>query len=328
MTVRGATAAMRRLRAKALSAAFSAALAAGLGGCVAPGPTPRLPVQPAPPASQPQPAVTAETPESAAARAYYAQVQQALLSNGLMRTDGGGPDTPYTDRMLAETFVQIALYDEYVPGTGGRTTSGQPATLRRWEAPVRVGLNFGASVSADKRATDTARVSSYLARLAQVTGHPIRLDSANPNFHLYIVSEGERRALGPALQAALPGLGAADVAGITQMPRSTYCAVLAQSRGQSGVYSRAFAVVRAEHPDLLRLSCLHEEIAQGLGLPNDSPRARPSIFNDDEEFALLTGMDEDMLRILYNPALRPGMSEDEARPIIRDLATQLVGGES
>jgi hypothetical protein len=39
-------------------------------------------------------------------------------------------------------------------------------------------------------------------------------------------------------------------------------------------------------------------------------------------------MDEDMLRILYNPALRPGMSEDEARPIIRDLATQLVGGES
>jgi hypothetical protein len=44
-------------------------------------------------------------------------------------------------------------------------------------------------------------------------------------------------------------------------------------------------VIRAEHPDLLRLSCLHEEIAQGLGLPNDSPRARPSIFNDDEEFA-------------------------------------------
>jgi hypothetical protein len=118
------------------------------------------------------------------------------------------------------------------------------------------------------------------------------------------------------------------VAGITQMPRSTYCAVLAQSRGQSGVYSRAFAVVRAEHPDLLRLSCLHEEIAQGLGLPNDSPRARPSIFNDDEEFALLTGMDEDMLRLLYNPALRPGMTEEEARPILRELTAQLVGGDS
>lgn len=302
--------------------------AALLAGCAAPG-GPSGPVSAPTPASNPtQAAQTAETPESAAARAYYAQVQQALLSQGLMRTDGGGSDTPYTDRMLADTFIQIALYDEYVSGTGGRTLSGQSAMLRRWEGPVRVGLNFGASVSADKRATDTARVSSYLARLAQVTGHPIRLDSANPNFHLYIVSEGERRALGPALQAALPGLGAADMAGITQMPRSTYCAVLAQSRGQSGVYSRAFAVVRAEHPDLLRLSCLHEEIAQGLGLPNDSPRARPSIFNDDEEFALLTGMDEDMLRLLYNPALKPGMTEEEARPILRDLAAQLLGGES
>jgi opacity protein-like surface antigen len=266
---------------------------------------------------------------SAAAHAYYAQVQQALLSQGLLRTDGGGADTPYTDRMLAETFVQIAMRDEYQPGTGGLVASaGAATTLRRWTGPVRVGLRFGVSVPADVQATDRARVGSYLARLAQVTGHPIRLDDANPNYFLYIVNEDERRALGPAMQAAMPGLGAADVAGMTQMPQSTYCAVLAQSRGQSGVYTRAFAVVRAEHPDLLRLSCIHEEVAQGLGLPNDSPRARPSIFNDDEEFALLTRMDEDMLRILYNPALRPGMTEDEVRPIILDLAARLAGGAS
>ena len=255
-------------------------------------------------------------------------VQQALLSTGLMRTDGGGPDTPYTDRMLADTFVQIALYDEYVSGTGGRTLSGQASMLRRWEGPVRVGLTFGPSVSADKRATDTARVSSYLARLAQVTGHPIRLDATNPNFHLYIVSETERRALGPVLQAALPGLGARDAAGITHMPRSTYCAVLAQSRGQSGVYSRAFAVVRAEHPDLLRLSCVHEELAQGLGLANDSPAARPSIFNDDDEFALLTTQDELFLRILYDDRLAPGMTLSQARPIIYDIAATALGGPS
>ena len=224
---------------------------------------------------------------------------------------------------------QIALRDEYVPGTGGRVSSGgTPTTLRRWEGPVRVGLRFGNSVPADVRATDTARIASFLARLAQVTGHSIRLDDGNPNYIVYLVSEDERRALGPDLLAAMPGLGASDVAGMTQMPQSTYCAVLAQSRGQSGVYIRAFAVVRAEHPDLLRLSCLHEEIAQGLGLPNDSPRARPSIFNDDEEFALLTGMDEDMLRLLYSPALRPGMTEEEARPILRDLAAELLGGES
>lgn len=308
--------------------AFAAVMAGLLTACVAAPVAPPRPM-PAPAAPVAPEATRPVSMESAAAHAYYAQVQQALLSQGLLRTDGGGADTPYTDRMLAETFIQIALRDEYQPGTGGTVASnGGATTLRRWQGPVRVGLRFGASVPAAMQATDRARVGSYLARLAQVTGHPIRLDDSNPNYFLYIVNEDERRFLGPELLAAMPGLGAADVAGITQMPQSTYCAVLAQSRGQGGVYTRAFAVVRAEHPDLLRLSCIHEEIAQGLGLPNDSPRARPSIFNDDEEFALLTRMDEDMLRILYNPALRPGMTEDEARPIILDLAARLTGGAS
>ena len=38
-----------------------------------------------------------------------------------------------------------------------------------------------------------------------------------------------------------------------------------------------------------------------MGLANDSPEARPSIFNDDEEYALLTGHDE----MLLTHALRP-----------------------
>jgi hypothetical protein len=71
---------------------------------------------------------------------------------------------------------------------------------------------------------------------------------------------------------------------------------------------------------------VHEEIAQGLGLPNDSPAARPSIFNDDEEFALLTRHDELLLRILYDERLSPGMEPDEARPIVRRIAEELVGG--
>lgn len=272
-----------------------------------------------------------QTPPSAASEAvrqHFARVQADLLSNGLLRTDGGGRDAPFTDRMLAETFIRVALFDEYTRGTAGPIQRQTASRLRRWETPVRVGLRFGPSVSPSSRATDTARVQSYLARLSRLTGHPIALNDTSPNFFLYIVNEDERRSLGPTAAAALPGLSQSEVAGITNMPLSTYCLVYAMSEGSSGRYSRAFAVIRSEHPDLLRLSCLHEEIAQGLGLANDSPRARPSIFNDDEEFALLTGQDELMLRILYNPALRPGMTEAEARPIVYSLARALLGGES
>ena len=84
--------------------------------------------------------------------------------------------------------------------------------------------------------------------------------------------------------------------------------------------------MRSEHPDLTRRACFHEELAQGLGLANDDQNARPSIFNDDEEFALLTSHDELLLKILYDPRLTPGMSADEARPIVRVIAQELKGG--
>lgn len=287
-----------------------------------------LPVAAPAPSAPPAPAVAAvPTPESAAAAGYYAQVQRTLLAQGLLRTDAGS-DVPFTDRMLAENFMRIALYDEYRRSAGGFVRAETESRLRRWTGPVRIGLRFGDSVTADRQATDRARVASFAARLAKVTGHPIFLDDANPNFLIHIVSEDERMALGPKIRAALPGLSPADVAGITNLPRTTYCLVYALSEGNAGAYSRAFAVIRAEHPDLLRLSCVHEELTQGLGLPNDSPRARPSIFNDDEEFALLTDHDELLLRMLYSRELRPGMTAEEARPIVESLARRLIGGAS
>jgi Protein of unknown function (DUF2927) len=300
------------------------ALAFGLGfvltGCIA---SPPVAPPPLPPVVVPAP----PTAKSAAAMAYFTQIQQALLTQGMLRSDGGD-DIPVTDRMLAENFMRIALRDEYRRSGGGFVRQETESNLRRWEIPVRVGIRFGASVSPDRQATDRARIASFVARLSKVTGHPISVDERAPNFFIHVVSEDEREALGPAIRATLPGLGAAEVAGITNMPRTTYCLVYALADGNTGSYTRAFAVIRSEHPDLLRLSCLHEELTQGLGLPNDSPRARPSIFNDDEEFALLTDHDELLLRILYSPDLRPGMTPEEARPIVFSLARRLLGGES
>ena len=290
-------------------------LAACLSPVPAPPPAP-VPVIPAAPSAK-----------SVAAATYYAQVQQLLLSQGMLRTDGG-EGIPVNARTLTENFMRVALYDEYRRAPGGFVREETESRLRRWEVPIRVAIRFGASVPPDRQATDRARIGSFVARLAQITGHSMAVDERNPNFFVYIVSEDEREALGPVINATLPGLSPGDVAGITQMPRSTYCLVYAMAAGNSGAYTRAFAVIRAEHPDLLRLSCMHEEVTQGLGLPNDSPRARPSIFNDDEEFALLTDQDEMMLRILYSPELRPGMSAAEARPIVESLARRMTGGDS
>jgi hypothetical protein len=291
------------------------------------------PVSQEPPPRPPpaRPVTLTPTPPTAASlaiRAHYERVERQLLDQGLLRQDGGARDAPFNARILAENFVQIALYDEYVPIGGQLVARTSESRLRRWETPIRMRATFGASVPPARASADRATLDSYSRRLSRLTGVPITQVAESANFDVLFLSEDERRGAAPLLRSLVPGISSAAVATITTMPRSTFCLVFAFSDGSGYSYTRALAVIRAEHPDLLRLSCIHEEIAQAMGLANDSPAARPSIFNDDEEFALLTPHDELLLRILYDRRLRPGMTPAEARPIARQIAAELMGGES
>ncbi len=270
------------------------------------------------------PVVVKPTSEkSAALRSYFNQVQRAQLSQGLLRRDGGGPDTPYSADMLASNFEQIAFYNEYNANFSGR---GEKTLLRRWERPVRMAIVFGDGVPPSEREVDTAAIKAYASRLANLTKHPVSVGGA-PNFMVIIAGEDDRpTALMQAAQR-IPGVTAASLAVLRDMRRDTYCIVAAYAGGvDPSTYTAAVAVIRAENPSLMRLSCIHEELAQGMGLANDSPTARPSIFNDDDEFALLTRHDEKLLQMLYDPRLEPGMTAEQAAPITRIIARELTGG--
>ncbi|MBK0326751.1 DUF2927 domain-containing protein [Rhodobacteraceae bacterium F11138] len=256
---------------------------------------------------------------------YYLQVQNDLLTRDQLRTDGGGPDTPFSADDLARNFENIVFFDEY-SRNGGVTTRGSSGRLSRWSGPVRIGTEFGASVPQATRKKDTARIGSYVSRLARLTGHSITTNDRNPNFHVFVVGEDDRAFMQDRLTQLVPSISQAELDLFENLPRSYYCLVVAVSGSNTPYnYTRAIALIRAEHPDLVRLSCIHEEIAQGLGLPNDSPTARPSIFNDDDEFALLTTHDEKLLTMLYDPRLQQGMTAQDARPIVRTIAGELTG---
>lgn len=265
--------------------------------------------------------------ESLSLADYYTRVQNGLLAQGLLRTDSDGPDVPFSARNLADNFVRIALFEEYVVA-GGRIVARQTESpLHRWESPIQMRVEFGDTIPAQQRVKDRTSIANYAARLSRITGLPIRQSTSDTNFHVFVVNEAERRALGPRIQQIIPGISAAAVQAVVQMPRSTFCLVFAWDRDDAGTYEKAVAVIRGEHPDLMRLSCIHEELAQGLGLSNDSPAARPSVFNDDEEFALLTKHDELLLRIIYDPRMRAGMKADEAGPLAAIIAGELIGGD-
>jgi len=301
-----------------------------LSACVDAPPVPPPPVAEdlPPPPVPPVPVPPQLSAASQALAAYYARLQADLLAQGLLRGDASPADAPFTDAMLARDFVRIALFDEYVEEGGDLRPQARISRLRRWEGPVRVSVEFGPTIPAAQQTRDRASVGAYVARLARLTGHSIRQTGAEvANFHVLFLNEEDRLALEPRLRALAPGIADASIRAVLNMPRSTYCLVVGFSEGDSPVYAQAIVIIRGEHPDLMRLACIHEEIAQGLGLVNDSPEARPTIFNDNEEFGLLTVHDEMLLKILYDPRLTPGMTAAEAAPIARQIAAELLGGE-
>ena len=314
---------------------FGAWLAGGallaLTACTEPVTAPP-PVAPEPPKAAPappKPAVVAPKEPSAKSRAlasYYTSVEASLVGQGLLRTDGGGPDTPVTDTNLVRNFEAIAIREEYERGAGLRPSSSATGRIKKWSKPVRVSVEFGATVSKDQQSRDTGTVSRYVQRLARVTDHPISISDRSANFHVLVMGEDDRGQMLDRVRQLVPDIDTGSFSVLRDLPRSIHCLVIAFSDQPGGyAYGQAIALIRAEHPPLLMKSCIHEEIAQGLGLANDSPRARPSIFNDDDEFALLTTHDEHLLKILYDPSLTPGMSPADAMPIVRRIAPRLTG---
>jgi hypothetical protein len=274
------------------------------------------------------PVITAPSPKSDAVRGFYRRIEDRLFARGLLRVDGGGPDTPFTDTQLARNFVRIALFDEYVDDGDFLRARATASTLSRWVGPVRMSVEFGETIPAEQRSVDRSEVAKYVKRLARITNHPITVVNQNPNFHVMFLNEDDRRGSETRLRQIVPGISPSSMRAILGLSASQLCIVIAFSEAGQATYTKAIAVIRGEHPDLLRKSCIHEELAQGLGLPNDSPAARPSIFNDDEEFGFLTTHDEMLLKILYDSRLRNGMDAEQAAPIVRQIATELTGGSA
>jgi len=311
-------------RKPVLSPALRNAILAGglaiLSGC-----TPLL----APTGTQGPDNKLARSGESMRLERYYATLQDRLRSRGLMRTDVAPPDAPVTTASLIRDFEQIALFDEYAVAGGSFIARQTPSTLRRWNKPIRISLLFDERISKDARARDRADVVAYARRLSRLTGVPISVTEKNPNFHVMFLYHDRQKTIGPELLRRIPDLSPIVVREIENTPRNTYCVTYAfADRNNGSAYDTAVILIKAEHPDLMRLSCIHEEMAQAMGLANDSPDARPSIFNDDEEFALLTRHDEMLLRMLYDKRLKVGMTLDQARAVLPAIARDVMKGSS
>lgn len=320
--------ARRRRAARFAAWAPAFAAAALMAGCAAvpdTSPTDRasgnLPVQASPPAPR-------SAPDGETLRTFYALSEQQLQDSGRMRREVAPADAPFTDEDLVRNFVRIALYEEYTDVNGRFVHSEKPAPLRRWEKPVRVAVMTGPSESVEEAARDRSNVAAFVNRLAWLTGHDVAMakDKTEANLLVLFMTDAERLVFAQELPKLYPGFAPAVLTAMRSV--QDFCITYSfWEKSMPSAYSAVIIQIPLEQPQFTKLSCVQEEMAQAMGLPNDSFEARPSLFNDEKEFALLTEHDAMLLRMLYDPRLTTGMSASEALPLLPAIAADARAAE-
>jgi len=255
--------------------------------------------------------------------ADFARWEAEMRRAGKLRADRAPSDAPFSAEDLTANFQKIGFGSEFaiVDGTYVGLDLDDRAPLTRWRGPLRYAL-LGRYTDGDVR-----MVGAFAERLGRITGLAIEPVRDDANLLIFILDRRGRAELEKLFRAEpdYRPLHALYRAWMDDPQWPCAAEFYYQPSSRPSAYAIYFAVVyiRAEVEGLSRRSCIEEEIAQTMGLARDDASLRPSIFNDDEEFALMTEHDAMLLRLLYDPRLEPGMTMSEAMPIVRRIAREL-----
>ncbi|BAU41752.1 DUF2927 domain-containing protein [Leptolyngbya sp. O-77] len=188
-------------------------------------------------------------------------------------------------------FTEVALGSEW---------GNNAPLIRRWNTNLRI------RVTGTRTAEDDATIRQVMQELNELlNGSGVQLvrDDRNPNVEIIYAPESQFRQLEPNY---VPGnLGFFWVRWNSSV--INYARILITNTNR---------VTQRERSHLLR-----EELTQVLGLMRDSNRYPNSIFyqgwTDVTEYAEI---DRTLIRMLYHPQLRPGMTRSQAVAVLRTLA--------
>jgi hypothetical protein len=263
-------------------------------------------------------------PHEAKLRKYYNRLEGRKISLGLLRQDGGGTDTPFDVDDITAAFEHLAFYNEYDINENTLLPSLNAVNLAKWKSNTNISVRFGNSVDTEQKEKDLQEIIALIRILSKVTNHNIKIRPQNANMYVVVANQKEIKDLIGEIGLQRPEFDPKRIPIITQLPKDIHCMAMTSMNAEpNSEIASALVIIRSELPNLMRRACFQEEIAQSLGLTNDSHFARPSIFNDDDEFAILTQFDEILLQILYDRRLSPGISEKEASQLVRDIASEI-----
>lgn len=207
---------------------------------------------------------------------------------------------------IHDSFLTIALQREY--------NQSQTPRLVRWEKPISIYIESEAGDSSLQQ--QLLRI--HARHLSRITGVPINftpnLKQANivASFtELNRVEEKVARYIGDpeSIRVALDEAICLGNFGVAA----------------NGTIQRGVIIIPVHYArqNARFLDCIIEEITQLLGLPNDSDDVYPSIFNDVSHDIYLSPLDYVLLKILYSPRLKAGMSAQQVDRLLPTVINDL-----
>ncbi|PMG21929.1 DUF2927 domain-containing protein [Vibrio splendidus] len=213
--------------------------------------------------------------------------------------------TPLTwlDRSFVETaFYNVALQHEYSQGN---------KPLAKWKQPIKIWVDH--RVGDEELHQELTEL--HIRHLSEVTQHPITIVNKESEANVKWIYTRQSQWVSEA-KSVLKLKS-------TEHLNNAICTAgyRTNSKGEIVYAGIVIPVDQARSRGKL-VACIVEEVTQVLGLPNDSDKAYPSIFNDHTPEDLLSPLDVVLLKLLYEPELKVGMTKAQAKPIVRKILKQ------
>ena len=214
----------------------------------------------------------------------------------------------FNDADLADGFYKTVFGAEIRALSWGSQTN----RVKKYVTPVKIWIDNRARLN---RLKTVRRFVRTLPR--KIPGLQIRFARTpkEANFKVYIV---DSKDYVPTVRR--------EVFGNEDMHVPGQCIVRVLSR-RSGIL-RSDAVIVSDQGLSLFRRCMVEEILQGLGPLNDDASLEHSVFNDTSTYDHFTRYDRLIMNMLYNPAVKPGMTRRQVQRLTPRLlkdAKQIVG---
>jgi hypothetical protein len=205
--------------------------------------------------------------------------------------------TEFSNDEIKNGFFKIAFHAEL-------QFDARTERLRKFDEPVRF---FVINKGLPDRAPEIAAI------VADIRAHVNHLDLAVTNDRAaanFIVRLVARRDFAQTIRT-LYGSGRA-----TQIQKSLSPQCLS-GIGKDNLYRihRAEVILPVDAGEFAFYDCVYEEMLQALDAINDDRSIPWTMFNDDVQMGFFDVYDQYLLNILYDPRLRPGMTESDVNRV-------------